>query len=169
MAIGVSKKNLISLRIRDELSDWNLAVEGNVALLGLGLAPLGVGAVDVVQQSHGAEILVELEVVVVVELGRLDQRQVVARVRVDGVENGVGEPKPRRHRVRTENTRPQDHREHVGENVLDGVRVHGHDGDRRRPLVVLLVHVLVHKLVVQHPEKSSKYSKLAFYLLMRTF
>ena len=54
--------------------------------------PLGVGAVEPVQEVEGAEVLVELEVVKVVVLARLEEGQVVAGVLDQCVDHHVGVP-----------------------------------------------------------------------------
>ena len=54
--------------------------------------PLGVGAVEPVQEIEGAEVLVELEVVKVVVLARLEEGQVVAGVLDQRVDHHVGVP-----------------------------------------------------------------------------
>ena len=54
--------------------------------------PLGVGAVEPVQEVEGAEVLVELEVVKVVVLARLEEGQVVAGVLDQRVDHHVGVP-----------------------------------------------------------------------------
>jgi len=152
--------------IRDEFSGGHEAVKGKVSLVELGVAPLGVGAVDEIHQLENAVVLGELVVVVVVELGRLQQRQVVARVDVERVAHCERHPRPHAHGVHAQQQRPQDHRGHVGENVLERVRVHRHHRHRRRPLVVLLVDVFVHQFVVQQPANSFNllYSK---YILLQ--
>ena len=55
---------------------------------------LDVGAVEVVQQADHAEALIELKMVIVVELGRGEERQVVAGVGVDGGDETEAVPGP---------------------------------------------------------------------------
>jgi len=82
------------------------AVEHDVSLKLHTISPLVVRAVQIVQEADRAEILVELEVVVVVELRRLEEGPMVAWVAVQGLEGDVAEPKPGGERVRAQNRRP---------------------------------------------------------------
>ena len=54
--------------------------------------PLGIGAVEPVEEGEGAVVLVELEVVEVVVLTRLEEGQVVPGVLDQGVDYHVGVP-----------------------------------------------------------------------------
>lgn len=88
----------------------------------------------------------------IVRFGRREKGQVVARVRVEGGEDGQAEPEPRGGQVRAQQEHAQERRHQVREDVLHRVAVDGRHCDRRRPLVVFLVDQLVQVPVVQQPE-----------------
>ena len=88
----------------------------------------------------------------IVKVGFHETRQCVVRVLAHGAEVEVGGPNPQDQRVRAKQQRPHAHRPHVGDDVFKGVRVGSADGQRRLPLVVLLVEAFVEPSVVQHPD-----------------
>lgn len=96
-----------------------------------------------VQQAEHPKALVEFKVVKVVELGRDSEWQVVARVIAEGDGNCQNEPKTAGGDVWAQEERSEQDGEQVGQKVLHWVAVNGHHGDRRGPLVMLLMDVLV--------------------------
>jgi len=105
-----------------------------------------------VQDAEAAIVLIEFEVVEIVEVWFLEAGKCVVRVHGHGAEVDVGDVHPDGERVRAQQDGPQTHRQHVGENVFDWVRVGGRNGQGSRPLVVFLVEALVEPPVVQHPD-----------------
>ena len=110
---------------------------------------LDVGAVEIIQEADNTEALIELEMVIVVELRRGEEGQMVAGVGVDSGGEREGVPGPSRHQVATQEQGAQRHREQVGERVLEGVRVERGEPQGRAPLVVDLVHAPVEGGAVQ--------------------
>ena len=104
---------------------------------------------EVVQEADHTEALIELEMVIVVELWREKERQVVSGVGVDGGDEGEAVPGPGGDQVTAHQEGAQRHGEQVGEGVLEGVRVEGGQAQRRAPLVVDLVHARVEGGAVQ--------------------
>ena len=97
----------------------------------------------VVQEADHSEALIELEMVIVVELWREEERQVVAGVGVDGGHEADGVPDPGRDKVTPHHQGAQRHWEQVRERVLQGVRVERGQAQGRAPLVMDLVHARV--------------------------
>jgi len=110
---------------------------------------LDVSAVEVVQEADHTEALIELEMVIVMELWREEERQVVSGVGVDGGDEGEAVPGPGRDQVTAQQQGAQGHGEQVGERVLEGVRIEGGQAQGRAPLMVDLVHTRVEGGAVQ--------------------
>mmetsp|Transcript_4041 Transcript_4041/g.12746 ORF Transcript_4041/g.12746 Transcript_4041/m.12746 type:complete len:373 (+) Transcript_4041:627-1745(+) len=119
--------------------------EGVVAQERHVLAKLDVGPVQVVEQPQRAVVDVEVLVVKVVLLWTGQERKMVARVRNERRADCDRRPEHEHDDVATCDERPQGDGNQVAENVLDGVGVHGSDRNRRGPLVVDLVDMLVQK------------------------
>lgn len=75
----------------------------------------------------------------------------VAAVVDEHDEIGEEDPEPDGDGVGAQEQRPHDDRQHVDEEVFDGVGVGGGDGDGTLPLVMELVHVLIEEAVVTQP------------------
>ena len=97
----------------------------------------------VVQEADHSEALIELEMMIVVELWREEERQMVARVGVDGGHEAEAVPGPGRDQVAPHHQGAQRHREQVRERVLQGVRIERGQAQGRAPLVMDLVHARV--------------------------
>lgn len=95
-----------------------------------------------------------LQMMEIVGLRAGKKGQMVARMGVEGAQNGQSEPEPRRGHVRPHNKYPQERGHQVGENVLNGVAIDGGHGDGCRPFMVLLVNVLVDMFAVEEPTKT---------------
>lgn len=100
----------------------------------------------------------------VVCLGRREERQMVARVRVQGRQYGQREPQPGRGHVRAQQEHPEERWQQVAADVLQGMTVDGGDGHGRRPLVVLLVYVPVEVAIVEQPVRVVEADLLAEYV-----
>lgn len=85
----------------------------------------------------------------IVRLRTGEERQMVPGVGVQRRQNDQRKPQPGDRHVTAQHEDSQKRRHQVAENVLDRMAVDGGDGDRGRPLVVLLVDVLVDVSVVQ--------------------
>jgi len=107
--------------------------------------------VNSVHGSTAAKVLVEPDVVEIVEVRFLEARKSVVRMQEDGAVVEVDGPRPQNERVRAQQQRAHTHRPHVAGDVFDGVSVGGRDGQRRLPLVVLLVETSIKPFVVQRP------------------
>lgn len=105
-----------------------------------------------------------LQMMKVVGLGRREERQMIARVSVQGGQYGQAEPKPGRSHVRTEQEHPEEGWQQVGTYVFQGMTVDGRHGHRSRPLVVLLVDVLVEVSIVEQPVRVVETNLLADYV-----
>ena len=136
--------------------------EDDVSGAGRRCPELSVGSVQVVEDAQHAVALVELEVVVVVRLGRHHERQVVAAVVVQRHHDDAAQPQPRRGQVRIQQDDADRRRQQVGHQVFQRVAVNGHERHRRRPLVVLLVDVLVDHRMVEHPIRWCFFHKITF-------
>ena len=88
---------------------------------------------------------------VVVRFRAGKERQMVAAVIQHRVHHDEREPDGGRRNVTLHDGRAGKHRQQIADDVLERVRVHGGQGHRGRPFVVLLVHVLVEEARVQQP------------------
>ena len=104
---------------------------------------LDVGAVEVVQKANHSEALIKLEMVIVMELRREEEWQMVSGVSVDGGDEGEAVPGPGSDQVTAQQQGTQSYREQVRERVLQRVRVERGQTQGRAPLVVNLVHTCV--------------------------
>lgn len=88
---------------------------------------------------------------IIVILRAHQERQMIAGVRRQRILDDVVEPESRSHHVALHQRYAQHRRNHVAEDVLDGVRIDGSPRYRGRKFVMLLVDDLVQVLVMQQP------------------
>ena len=98
---------------------------------------------EVVQEADNTEALIKLEMVIVMELRREEEWQVVSGVGVDGGDEGEAIPGPGSDQVTAQQQGTQSYREQVRERVLERVRVERGQTQGRAPLVMNLVHTRV--------------------------
>lgn len=85
----------------------------------------------------------------IVGLGTGKEGQMVARVGVEGGEDGQSEPQPGGGHMAAHEKDAQEGRQQIAEDVLNGMAIDGRHRNGGRPLVMLLVDVLVNVLVMQ--------------------
>lgn len=85
----------------------------------------------------------------IMRLGTGKEGQMVARVGIQGGENGQGEPEPGGGHMAAHEKDAHEGGQQIAEDVLDGMTIDRSDRNGGRPLVVLLVDVLVDVLVVE--------------------
>lgn len=122
-----------------------------MAFVLFGLPELGVGAVEPVQNTEDAKTLIEPEVVEVMELRRGQEGKVVSTVRDSGAHQSHAVPQGGRGQVGAQEDRPEYHRQHVGDDVLQRMSVNGDESDGSGPLMVLFVVILVEAGMVEQP------------------
>ena len=108
--------------------------------------------------ANRTRLRISLLVVEVVCLGRGEEWEVVAAVRVAGRHERETEPEPGSRDVRAKQQRAECGRNQVADHVFDRVCVHGSNPDRRRPLVVHLVNVFVQEAVMKQPTRKHSYT-----------
>ena len=117
----------------------------------------GICAVQAIAQACDAEVDVELFVVIVVVLGgRVDEREVVARVDEGGVDDGDEREDVKHQHVRSRGQGRKHRRPCVAEDVLERVAVDCREADGRGPLVVRLVDATVEGRMVQEAVRVVK-------------
>ena len=109
-------------------------------------------SVEAVAATAVSDSLLVMEVV---RLRRRQEREVIAAVRDGGRHERDVEPEPGGGNVRAHQERPEQWRQQVADHVLQRVRVHRANADRRRPFVVNLVNVLVQQAVMEEPAANS--------------
>ena len=95
-----------------------------------------------------------LQMVIVVKLGGIEERHVVAAMVDDGDGHAPVPPEPAGGQMGGAQGRTEDHRDTLCDEVLHRVGVNRHDADRSGPFVVKLVAVLVDSGVVVQPEEG---------------
>jgi len=100
--------------VRYLLGDGGAREESLVSLAGLGLEEQGVSAVETVQESRRTVTRVELEMMEVVELWRVEEGQVITAVVAHSAHFSHQDPQPQREKVGTNQQRTKHGGGYVG-------------------------------------------------------